>query len=254
MLDVESSYHRDKDLQGVGAALQNMLLAAYALELGAVWLGEILKNGEQVIELLNLPARYELMAVLALGFPADTKPPSRGREKAPFRAAPALQLISGRRFYFLNSDRRPAHRPQHVGVARMYDQAPPSPANDEALPPIMASQATAGLSLSRRRSYDRRRATPYSSPTPQRSGKKAEYREILEILKRTCAELKLDEQNLHITLLELPEGFLLKAYDCHSNRQVCREIRERFFHSPEKIERLVREIMSGTGILLDIDG
>ncbi len=69
-LDNDSLYHREKDIQSVGAALQNMLLMAHSLGLGAVWLGEILKNGAQLCKLLELPDRYELMAVIATGYPA----------------------------------------------------------------------------------------------------------------------------------------------------------------------------------------
>jgi nitroreductase len=80
-LDNESLYHREKDIQGVGAAIQNLLLAAQLLGLGAVWLGEILKNGEEVGKLLQLPARYELMAVVAVGHPdPEHQAPRKGRK------------------------------------------------------------------------------------------------------------------------------------------------------------------------------
>ncbi|MBN2333154.1 MAG: nitroreductase family protein [Deltaproteobacteria bacterium] len=75
LLDTTSLYHREKDIQSVGACLQNILLAAHSLQLGAVWLGEILKNGPQVVELLQLPAQYELMAVVAVGHPAPDYQP-----------------------------------------------------------------------------------------------------------------------------------------------------------------------------------
>ena len=80
-LDNDALYHREKDIQGIGAALQNMLLMAHSLGLGAVWLGEILKNGEQVRELMELPPRYELMAVIATGYPAEVhKNKGKGRK------------------------------------------------------------------------------------------------------------------------------------------------------------------------------
>jgi nitroreductase len=63
-------YHELKDHQAIGACLQNMLLAAHSLGLGAVWLGEILKNSDRVRDLLGLSKDLELMAVLALGHPA----------------------------------------------------------------------------------------------------------------------------------------------------------------------------------------
>lgn len=70
-LDNKTSYHRGKDIQAIGACLQNMLLAIHHLGLGGVWLGEILKNREQVEKLLEVPDGVELMAVVALGHPAE---------------------------------------------------------------------------------------------------------------------------------------------------------------------------------------
>lgn len=69
-LDRDSVYHETKDIQAMGACLQNMLLAAHAQGLGAVWLGEILKNKEKVLEVLSLPPNLELMAIIAMGYPA----------------------------------------------------------------------------------------------------------------------------------------------------------------------------------------
>jgi len=68
-VDKEAMYHEVKDHQAMGACIQNMLLAAHALNLGAVWLGEILKNAEIVRETLSLPPNLDLMAVVALGHP-----------------------------------------------------------------------------------------------------------------------------------------------------------------------------------------
>jgi nitroreductase len=65
-------YHEVKDHQAIGACLQNMLLAAHAMGLGAVWLGEILKSAEPVRELLDLPESLALMAVIAVGHPGRT--------------------------------------------------------------------------------------------------------------------------------------------------------------------------------------
>ncbi len=69
-LDNASSYHKIKDAQAIGACLQNMLLTIHDQGLGAVWLGEILRNGDKVRELVNGSDDLELMAVLALGYPA----------------------------------------------------------------------------------------------------------------------------------------------------------------------------------------
>jgi len=67
-LDIEKGYNRVKDIQALGAFMQNLLLGAHALKLGAVWLGEILNKNVQVNELFGLePSKYELMGVIALG-------------------------------------------------------------------------------------------------------------------------------------------------------------------------------------------
>lgn len=68
--DREAMYHEVKDHQAMGACLQNMLLAAHALGLGAVWLGEILNSADRVRSLLEMPESLELMAVVAVGHPA----------------------------------------------------------------------------------------------------------------------------------------------------------------------------------------
>ena len=78
-LDTGKSYHREKDIQGIGACLQNILLEAHSLGLGAVWLGEIIKSNEEIKSLLGLGKELELMAVVALGHP-DEKPKSVKRK------------------------------------------------------------------------------------------------------------------------------------------------------------------------------
>ncbi len=73
-------YNDVKDHQAMGACIQNMLLAAHGLGLGAVWLGEILKNADAVRTLLDLPEEIELMAVVALGHPKPGKHSSKRRD------------------------------------------------------------------------------------------------------------------------------------------------------------------------------
>ncbi|MDA8105462.1 MAG: nitroreductase [Nitrospiraceae bacterium] len=75
-MDSASGYHRVKDAQSIGACMQNMLLEAHALGLGAVWLGEIIKSDVQIRQLLGLGAELELMAVMALGHPAESLGPT----------------------------------------------------------------------------------------------------------------------------------------------------------------------------------
>jgi nitroreductase len=64
--------------QDCSAAVENALLAAHAIGLGGVWLGYYPKM-ERVAplkELLGIPEGVEPLAVLAIGHPAETKPPS----------------------------------------------------------------------------------------------------------------------------------------------------------------------------------
>lgn len=79
-LDNAESYNRIKDIQAIGACLQNMLLEAHSLGLGAVWLGEIIKSNETIKQILGLGENLELMAVVALGYP-DERPKSTSRKR-----------------------------------------------------------------------------------------------------------------------------------------------------------------------------
>jgi len=69
-LDHTRVYDRTKDVQAAGACIQNMLLTIHSLGLGGIWLGEILKNKEKVAKLLGAGEDLELMAVVAIGWPA----------------------------------------------------------------------------------------------------------------------------------------------------------------------------------------
>lgn len=68
-LDQESMYDPVKDHQAAGACIQNMLLAVEALDLGGVWLGQILANKGAVNAILGVSDRFDLMAVIAVGHP-----------------------------------------------------------------------------------------------------------------------------------------------------------------------------------------
>jgi nitroreductase len=70
-VDHNVTYDTLKDAQTMGACLQNMLLAIHALGLVGVWIGEILKNGDKVVELCCAPKKYELMAVICVGYSAE---------------------------------------------------------------------------------------------------------------------------------------------------------------------------------------
>ena len=67
-LDLERCYDRIKDIQSIGAFMQNLLLGAHAVGLGAVWLGEILNNKEKVNEIFKLSKeKFEFMGIIAIG-------------------------------------------------------------------------------------------------------------------------------------------------------------------------------------------
>jgi len=70
-LDGQDSYDRTKDLMAVGAAIENLLLAAHEEGLGACWLGEILARRSEVEALLEVSDDLELVAVIAMGRPSD---------------------------------------------------------------------------------------------------------------------------------------------------------------------------------------
>jgi len=70
-LDNNKTYDRTKDCQAIGACIENMLLYIHSEGMGAVWLGEILKNKEKVAEVLKAPEHLELMAVIAVGSPGE---------------------------------------------------------------------------------------------------------------------------------------------------------------------------------------
>jgi len=90
-LDRSAMYNAVKDYQSTGACIQNMLLTAEELGLGAVWLGQILQNGDQVNAILNLADRFELMAVLAVGRPRHRNQKSQRKPLADF----IIQEIEG---------------------------------------------------------------------------------------------------------------------------------------------------------------
>lgn len=79
-LDTDAVYDVVKDHQSVGACIQNMLLAAESLALGAVWLGQILLKKEEVNQIIGIEERYELMAMLAVGHPAHRNQKSNRKD------------------------------------------------------------------------------------------------------------------------------------------------------------------------------
>jgi len=56
------------EFQDTAAAIQNLLLAAYALGLGTCWVGDF--DESTVQEVFQIPAEYVPVAVIAVGYPA----------------------------------------------------------------------------------------------------------------------------------------------------------------------------------------
>ena len=79
-LSKDEMYDTVKDTQSAGACIQNILLAAEALELGAVWLGQILQNKLEVNKILGLTGSFDLMAVVALGHPLHRNQKSKRKD------------------------------------------------------------------------------------------------------------------------------------------------------------------------------
>ena len=77
------------------------------------------------------------------------------------------------------------------------------------------------------------------------------YQEIVRLLNHISHQLKKQGKEINFSFLEVPDGFMLRAYDCGTNQQVCQLISERFIHSPERLKKLILEAITGMGILFD---
>jgi len=76
--DVRLERYKGYWVQDCSAAMENLLLAAHASGLGAVWLG-IYPMEERVVktqELLKLPGEVIPLGIAALGYPAEEKEPA----------------------------------------------------------------------------------------------------------------------------------------------------------------------------------
>jgi nitroreductase len=76
--DLSAEKHKGYWVQDCSAAVQNLLVAAHAIGLGAVWLGyypdEERWKGAQ--EVLRLPKEIVPLCVIAVGYPEEAKPPA----------------------------------------------------------------------------------------------------------------------------------------------------------------------------------
>lgn len=67
------------DILGVGAAMENLILAATSLGLGTCWMGSIALREDALKELLSIPSGARIAGILALGYP-DEMPNPRPRD------------------------------------------------------------------------------------------------------------------------------------------------------------------------------
>lgn len=76
--DTTAEKHHGFWLQDCAAATENILLAAHALGLGAVWLGfyPIEERVEGVRQICKLPDALVPFSIVALGHPTEEKPPA----------------------------------------------------------------------------------------------------------------------------------------------------------------------------------
>ena len=80
LLDRNAGYDPLKDVQGIGAAIENILLAVHALGLGACWMG---RTRDRAIEaLIGAKDHEELMAIIPIGHPAESP---RSPERQPLK-------------------------------------------------------------------------------------------------------------------------------------------------------------------------
>ena len=59
-------------------AMQNMVIAAWALGIGSCWIGGC--NEKEIKKLLKIPDKWKFVALLTLGYPAEQPKPRRKRQ------------------------------------------------------------------------------------------------------------------------------------------------------------------------------
>jgi nitroreductase len=76
--DTRAEKHPGYWVQDCSAAIQNLLLGVHALGLGAVWIGvhPIAERSAAVSEICGVPEGIVPLGMIAIGHPAETKPPS----------------------------------------------------------------------------------------------------------------------------------------------------------------------------------
>jgi len=82
-LDLERGYERVKDIQAIGAFIENILLGVHAQEnLGAVWIGEIIARKKEVNEIFKFrDDKFELMGLIAIGILDEIREKASEKER-----------------------------------------------------------------------------------------------------------------------------------------------------------------------------
>ena len=76
--DVESLLTGKWAIVDATIALQNMVIAAWALRIGSCWIGAC--NEKKVKELLKIPDKWKFVALLTLGYPAEQPKPRKKKQ------------------------------------------------------------------------------------------------------------------------------------------------------------------------------
>lgn len=69
LLDRDAGYDELKDAQGIGAAIENILLTVHSLGLGACWMGKA--RNPEIERVVEAKEHEELMALIPIGHPAE---------------------------------------------------------------------------------------------------------------------------------------------------------------------------------------
>ncbi|SMG39918.1 nitroreductase family protein [Dethiosulfovibrio salsuginis] len=66
--------------QDCGAAMENLLIAAQAMDLGAVWLGvcHLPDEGAEIRSMIHVPDHVPIMGIASIGYPDEEKRPHSG--------------------------------------------------------------------------------------------------------------------------------------------------------------------------------
>ncbi|MEL9999697.1 MAG: nitroreductase family protein [Desulfurococcaceae archaeon] len=70
-------YEKLMAVQSVSAAIENLIIAAWSMGIGSVWLGVPVFLKEDFNRVLNPPENCDLQAIVALGYPAEEPKPRR---------------------------------------------------------------------------------------------------------------------------------------------------------------------------------